>query len=93
MRQVLAALATGVTSRAELTRATGLDDDLVDGVLDHLVRTGLLEAQQLGGGCPDNGCGGCPSSRTDGSAGCGSASPATSRGPVALTLRRREELG
>jgi len=88
LSRVAAALEHGATSRADLARLTGLDPDVVDGALDHLIRTGHIEATQLGGGCPAGGCGGCPSGRADGTAGCGASDPSTARGPIALRLRR-----
>lgn len=87
--RVIEALHAGAGTRAEIQRQTGLSPDVVDAAIDHLVHAGQIAREQLGGGCPDDGCGGCPSARGDGSAGCGASSPVTARGPITLTLRRR----
>ncbi len=89
LRQVLTALTGGAASRAELARRTGLSRDVVDTCLEHLVRTGHVQAEPIGSGCPDSGCGGCPSGRADGAPGCGAPAPSRSQGPVALTLAPR----
>lgn len=77
LRSVLAAMDGGARSRAELVRATGLRTDVVAAALDHLVRTGHLEATAIGSGCPSSGCGSCALR-----AGCGAP------GIVQLTRRR-----
>lgn len=87
MHRVVDALARGAASRSELATESGLPRDVADAVLDHLVRIGRVGAGTLGVGCPDQGCGACPSGRDDGEAGCGSSAPGRSRGPVALSLR------
>ena len=87
LSRVAAALEHGADTRAGLAEHTGLDPELVDTAIDHLLRLGRLELEQLSGGCPTTGCGSCPSGRADGSAGCGAAGPSSSQGPVALTLR------
>ncbi len=89
LRAVLDALGQGRHTRADLARATGLSPDVVDAALEHLVRIGRVRAEHLGGGCPSSGCGGCASGRADASAGCGAPGPASSRGPIALTLVER----
>lgn len=89
LRVVLDALGHGGHTRADLAHATGLSRDVVDAALEHLVRIGRVRAEDLGGACPSAGCGGCPSGRADASAGCGAPGPASSRGPVALTLAER----
>ncbi|HQD02807.1 MAG TPA: hypothetical protein PL150_14390 [Dermatophilaceae bacterium] len=83
---VLAAIGSGVGSRGELTRHTGLAPDVVDAAVDHLVSTGRLTSTALGGGCATGGCGACPSGRADAGPGCGVADPRDARGPVVLTL-------
>ncbi|MCB0880983.1 MAG: hypothetical protein KDC33_02045 [Thermoleophilia bacterium] len=88
MSRVAAALEAGVSTRAEIAAASGLDPEVVDTALDHLVRMGRVSMDPLAGGCPAAGCGSCGSGRADGDAGCGAEGPATSRGPVALRLRR-----
>ncbi len=87
LHTVLEALEAGVCTRSELAARTGLDPELVDTAVDHLVRSGRLLAEPLGSGCPSEGCGECGSGTASGQAGCGAPSPATSRGPVALVLR------
>ncbi|RRJ87227.1 hypothetical protein EG850_05265 [Gulosibacter macacae] len=92
MRRVLAAITDGATSRREIVDRTQLSAPLVDAIIDELLRLGRLGAEQLAGGCPTNGCGSCPMSRADRSAGCVSAGSSAPRGPVALTLRQRPNL-
>jgi hypothetical protein len=70
LRRVVDALAAGADTRAELTRRTGLSPDVVDGAVEHLMRTGRLRSAPLTSGCPSTGCGQCPSSRRDGAGGC-----------------------
>lgn len=89
LQRVVEAIVAGAATRADIAGRAGLDRDVVDAVIDHLLRTGRLGAEQIGGACPDTGCGSCPSGRSDGAAGCGSSGPLTARGPVALTLGRR----
>jgi len=86
LRRVLLALEAGVASRAALARHTGLDRDLVDAALAHLMRLGRVRAEALGSGCPSGGCGRCPSGRSDELPGCLAGGPAASRGPTAVTL-------
>lgn len=86
LQRVLDALRSGVSSRDQLSGATGLPADVVDGALEHLVRSGRVVAESLGGGCPSDGCGGCPSGAGDTRAGCGAETPGHSRGPVALRV-------
>lgn len=85
LRAVLAAFDSGAGSRADLVRVTGLRADVVDAAVEHLLRMGRLSADPLTTGCPDGGCGTCPSG-SGGKPGCG-GSPA---GPVlvALSVRR-----
>ncbi|WP_199849550.1 FeoC-like transcriptional regulator [Blastococcus sp. Marseille-P5729] len=83
------AIAHGAVSRADIARRAGLDPSVVDASLDHLIRMGRITTEQLSSGCPDGGCGGCPSGKADGSAGCGASAPANARGPVLLKLTRR----
>lgn len=83
---VLLEFTRGATTTEEIARATGLDRELVAVALDQLVTLGLVTRQSMSSGCPDGGCGGCPSST-----GQGCASPATSPrgGVVTLSLSRR----
>lgn len=89
LQRVIDAIVAGASTRAEIAERSRLERHVVDAALDHLLRTGRLGAEEIGGACPDSGCGACPSGRSDGAAGCGSSGPLTSRGPVALTLNRR----
>ena len=90
LRRVLLALEAGADSRAVLARHTGLDVELVDAALAHLVRLGRVRAETLGSGCPSEGCSRCPSGRPDGVPGCLAASPGGSKGLVAVTLVPRQ---
>lgn len=95
LTEVLAAIAGGARSLAVVSERTGLGRDIVDAAVDHLVRTGHLEARTLGPGCPESGCGSCASGAVDGSPGCGATGPSPARsGAVLVTLSlRREGLG
>lgn len=87
---VLSAFAAGARSIDEVARRTGLSRQVVDAAVEHLVRTGAIEARELAIGCPDSGCGSCASGRADGSPGCGAPGPSTTRsGPVLVTLSLR----
>ena len=88
LSRVRDAIASGAQSRSEITSRTGLDPSVVDASLDHLLRMGHLTTEELGGGCPEDGCSGCPSGRADGSAGCGASGPANARGPVLIKLEK-----
>jgi hypothetical protein len=59
---LLAEVAAGTPTVAEMARNTGLSADILRAGLDHLVRTGRLEATALPIGCPPSGCGGCSAS-------------------------------
>lgn len=85
LTQVLDALTAGVGSLAEVSRRAGLPADVVQASVDHLVRMGRLDADELSAGCPTGGCGSCPSVSPDGGR-CGTG--AVGRGPVLLTLSR-----
>ncbi len=90
LRSVLASLAAGAHSRAEVSRRTGLSADVVDAAVDHLVRLGRLETSELSSGCPTGGCGSCASGSGDGTPGCGAPGPsAQRRGPVLVQLSVR----
>jgi len=75
LAQILAAFDTGVRSVPEITRTTGLNRDLVEAAVDHLVSTGRLKAEPLASGCPESACGGCALL----AAGCHGASSIASR--------------
>ncbi|RRD45620.1 hypothetical protein EII42_10855 [Tessaracoccus sp. OH4464_COT-324] len=81
-------MAQGAGTRMEIAARTGLSGDVVDAALEHLQRMGRIVSEQLSSGCPDEGCGTCPSGKSDGSAGCGSSG---ARGPVLLRLSQRPE--
>ena len=91
LRAVLDAMRDGVHSRTELVSRTGLRADTVDAALDHLVRLGRVDVEQLSTGCPTGGCGSCPSGVGD-QPGCGthSSSRRSAPGPVLLQLTLRE---
>lgn len=83
---VLAAFTAGAGTLAEVARGTGLDRDVVEAAVEHLVRTGRLEAGTISAGCPAGGCGSCASGDGD-RPGCGSSGPSAARsGPVLVTL-------
>ena len=91
LKSVLAAFDAGAHSLDDVRRRTGLDRDVVDAAVAHLVRMGRLSAESISAGCPSGGCGSCASGAADGSAGCGAAGPSGARrGPVlvGLSLRR-----
>ncbi|MBI1376835.1 MAG: hypothetical protein GC157_05040 [Frankiales bacterium] len=82
---VLTAVRGGAATPEDLSRATGLDRDLVAVALDTLTRLGHLERGTAPVGCPAGGCTGCAAPT-----GHGCATPgAGSRGLVMLTLGRR----
>jgi hypothetical protein len=58
---VLGAIDAGETTRRGIVRRTGLDPDVVDAAVEHLVRTGRVGSPALRTGCPTGGCGGCGS--------------------------------
>jgi hypothetical protein len=79
---LLAEVAAGTPTVAEMARNTGLGTDVLRAGLDHLVRTGRLQATNLPIGCPPSGCGGCAAA-----GGCGVAEGGN--GLVTLSLTRR----
>jgi len=74
---VRAAMQAGASTRKEIAASAGLDRDVVDAVLDVLVRTGSIEVHALKFECGAGGCGNCAQD-----AGC-------VPGPVPLQLRTR----
>ncbi len=80
MRAVLTAIESGASTRSAVARRTELPDDVVDAIIDHLVRIGSLAASALDAACGPAGCGGCTSAGTS----CG---PVRRSLPVVLTLR------
>jgi hypothetical protein len=59
LRAVLGAVEDGVTTRKAIVIRTGLDPDVVDAAVEHLVRLGRVSSPELRTGCPIGGCGGC----------------------------------
>lgn len=57
--QVLLAYESGATTRREIVAITHLDSDLVDLIIDILIRSGELNLQILQPGCRSGGCRGC----------------------------------
>ncbi len=80
---VLAAVESGATTRAAIVTRTGLDPDVVDGAVDHLLRLGRVAGLGLTTSCPDGGCHGCGSVTGSG------CSPRDARGPQPVTVRTR----
>lgn len=80
---VLTEISEGTPTLAEISRRTGLSDDVVRAAVDHLVRAGRITSSELSLGCPTGGCGTCPSS-----AGCALPQKLGARRPglVSLTL-------
>lgn len=76
---VRAALAAGASTRKEIAVSSGLDADVVDAVVDVLLRTGGLEVHALKFEC---GAGGCRNCAQD------TACTPRAAGPVPLQLRR-----
>lgn len=60
LRVVLEEFEAGTRSLDLIAKQTGLRRDLVQAIVDHLLRTGHLRAEMLSFGCPAQGCGGCP---------------------------------
>lgn len=86
---VLAAFDDGAHSLGDVATRCGLPLDTVRASVDHLVRMGRLEANELAIGCPSGGCRSCASG-TDSGAGCGSTGPSSRRsGPVLVTITLR----
>jgi hypothetical protein len=88
---VLAELAAGTPTLTEMARRSGLEESVVRAAVDHLVRSGRVEARELSMGCPASGCGSCASATDAGAPGCGLGAPVPGRraGLITLTLTRR----
>ncbi|RZS80019.1 FeoC-like transcriptional regulator [Motilibacter rhizosphaerae] len=89
LRQVLLEVrgaAGGGVRLDDVARRVGASVAEVSAMVDYWVRKGALVAEPLAGGCPDGGCGTCPSGEGD-APGCGSPGPAV--GPVAISIARR----
>lgn len=61
---VLTQVERGTPTVSEIARRTGLSDEVARAAVDHLLRSGRLQADQVPIGCPPGGCGGCPVSAT-----------------------------
>lgn len=57
---VLAAFSAGAVSTAEVRLRTGLDREVVDAAVEHLIRMGRLERSAVDLGCAREGCDTCP---------------------------------
>ena len=80
---VLSAVEGGATTRPAIAARTGLDPDVVDAAVEHLLRVGRIATPTLRTSCPDGGCHGCGSVT---GAGC---SPPAAVGPTPVTVRTR----
>ncbi|HEX6888481.1 MAG TPA: hypothetical protein VF143_10275 [Candidatus Nanopelagicales bacterium] len=73
LADVLAAVASGAGSTAEVARCTGAPLDVADTALATLASAGRIRRVLVfAGACADDGCGSCGSSRGCASAGAGS---------------------
>jgi hypothetical protein len=89
LRSVLTAFQDGARSRTDVCTHTGLQRDVVDAAIEHLLRMGRLDARELTSGCPSGGCGSCASGAGE-APGCGAPGPSATRsGPVLVTLSLR----
>ena len=70
---LLDAVSSGCRTLPALVVRTGLSPDVVRTGLDHLVRSGRLEARAITAGCPAGGCGSCALASKSGGCrmGCG----------------------
>lgn len=59
LRRVLEAVGAGVTTRPGIAARTGLDADVVDGAVAHLLHIGRIRTPSLRTACPTGGCAGC----------------------------------
>lgn len=59
LRAVLDAVNAGANTRGEVVRRTGLDPDVADAAVDHLLRIGSIGSPSLKTACPTGGCAGC----------------------------------
>lgn len=79
--RVRSAMADGARTRKEIALASGLDRDVVDAVLDVLLRTHDIEVHALKFECGAGGCGNCVQDS--------SCAPAPAGTPVTIPLRPR----
>ena len=56
---VLEQVKAGTPTVSEIARRTGLSQEVARAAVDHLLRSGRLQAGQVPLGCPPAGCGGC----------------------------------
>lgn len=77
---VRSAIAAGITTRAGVAKATGLEIGTVNLVMSHLLAIGELSAETHST-CPTTACGSCAASAL-----CGA--PRKTGAPALLTLRR-----
>lgn len=77
---VLAAYQSGAVTRREIVAVTDLDPDLVDLIIDRLIRSGELDLHTLRSGCRSGGCRGCLQSQ-----GCVPRRDSSSR-PISLGM-------
>ncbi|MGW8727971.1 FeoC-like transcriptional regulator [Streptomyces sp. NPDC055808] len=92
LRQVLAQIEDAARTGAGLdtvARALGLSRTEVDAMAEYWVREGRLTREEIGGGCPTSGCGGCPIA----SSGCTTAPGRAAPRLVALRVRRPSASG
>ena len=75
------AMRAGASTRKEIALVAGLDRDVVDAVLDVLVRTNAIEVHALKFECGAGGCGNCVQDT--------SCTPTPAGTSVPLTLRPR----
>lgn len=61
LRAVLAELSAGTRTLHDLARRTGLDRDLVEAMVEQLVRLGRVRSSTLSPSCQVTRCRGCPS--------------------------------
>ncbi|MGH4028999.1 FeoC-like transcriptional regulator [Actinomycetota bacterium Odt1-20B] len=83
LRQVLAEVraARGSVRPADIAARVGLAPDEAEAMIDFWVRRGELTREEVGGGCPPAGCGGCALVQA-----CGGPALAARR-PLLLTVR------
>ena len=79
--KVRSAMREGASTRKDIAMRTGLSRDLVDAVLDVMVRTGDVDVHALKFECGASGCGSCSQDST--------CSPAPLSGPVPVPLHGR----
>lgn len=86
LRAVLESFQNGAATVSGIARDTGLSVDLVQAVMDQLIRMGELRATSMSYGCPTGGssCGSCSLTSEEGSS-CASG-PGSARGPVLIEL-------